>query len=247
MRRDQSLQERARREASRLSTAPARPRPTWATRCWKPSRPAEEVPASPLILVDDLDAYRWAIPDRAGDAAADRIAGRRCRCACGPATEWTGGRRSGRVGRDGQIGSSGRRGALPSVGLLWDRWLRQHAIGFLSDAERASGSRVFRPRSPVATSPPISPYPGADRRRIPRTTSAANRLGYALQLGALRYPGFSPDDPSTVPEAVVAFVPKPLDVAPTTATVWATRPDAHRASTAPRQVAQSRSVQLRRP
>ena len=65
----------------------------------------------------------------------------------------------------------------------------------------------------------------ADRRRIPRTTSAANRLGFALQLGALRYPGFSPDDPSTVPEAVVAFVPKPLDVAPTTATVWATRPD----------------------
>src|SRR5262249_59097830 len=41
----------------------------------------------------------------------------------------------------------------------------------------------------------------ADRRQIPRTASAANRLGFALQLGALRYLGFSPDDLSTAPEA----------------------------------------------
>jgi hypothetical protein len=53
----------------------------------------------------------------------------------------------------------------------------------------------------------------ADRRQIPRTASPANRLGFALQLGALRFLGFCPDDLSTAPEAVVAFVARQLDLA----------------------------------
>ena len=54
----------------------------------------------------------------------------------------------------------------------------------------------------------------ADRRQVPRTTSPANRLGFALQLGTLRFLGFCPDDLGTVPEAVVAYVARQLDVAP---------------------------------
>jgi rRNA maturation protein Nop10 len=78
----------------------------------------------------------------------------------------------------------------------------------------ASGSTASRPRSPGTISSPISPSPAPIVTRSPGTASAANRLGFALQPGALRYLGFSPDNPSTAPEAVVAFVAKQLDVAP---------------------------------
>ena len=86
-------------------------------------------------------------------------------------------------------------------------------IGFLSDAERER-----------LDSFPAQVVPGdietyftlsrADRRQIPRTASPANRLGFAIQLGALRFLGFCPDDLSTAPEAVVVFVARQLDVAP---------------------------------
>ncbi|MBV8556918.1 MAG: Tn3 family transposase, partial [Planctomycetaceae bacterium] len=86
-------------------------------------------------------------------------------------------------------------------------------VGFLSDAERERLDRF-----------PAQVVPGdietyftlsrADRRQIPRTAPPANRLGFALQLGALRFLGFCPDDLGTAPEAVVAFVARQLDVAP---------------------------------
>jgi hypothetical protein len=86
-------------------------------------------------------------------------------------------------------------------------------IGFLSDAERERLDGF-----------PAQIVPGdldtyfilsrADRRQIPRTTSASNRLGFALQLGMLRFLGFCPDDLSTAPQTVVAFVAKQLDVEP---------------------------------
>ena len=86
-------------------------------------------------------------------------------------------------------------------------------IGFLTDAERER-----------LDSFPAQVVPGdldtyftlsrADRRQVPRTTSGANRLGFALQLGTLRFLGFCPDDLSTAPEAVVAFVAKQIDVPP---------------------------------
>src|SRR5258708_29958110 len=72
-------------------------------------------------------------------------------------------------------------------------------IGFLSDAERERLDGF-----------PAQIVPGdldtyfilsrANRRLIPRTTSASNRLGFALQLGMLRFLGFCPDDLSTVPQ-----------------------------------------------
>jgi TnpA family transposase len=86
-------------------------------------------------------------------------------------------------------------------------------VGFLSDAERER-----------LDSFPAQVVPGdietyftlsrADRRQIPRTASPANRLGFAIQLGALRFLGFCPDDLTTVPEAVVTFVARQIDVAP---------------------------------
>src|SRR5262249_44295767 len=86
-------------------------------------------------------------------------------------------------------------------------------IGFLTDAERErlDSFPAQVTRGDILTYFTLS---RADRCQIPRTTSAANRLGFALQLGALRYLGFSPDDLSTAPEAVVTFVAQQLAVAP---------------------------------
>jgi Domain of unknown function (DUF4158) len=85
--------------------------------------------------------------------------------------------------------------------------------GFLSDAERER-----------LDSFPAQIVPGdidryftlsrADRRQIPGTASPANRLGFAIQLGTLRFLGFCPDDLSAAPEAVIVFVARQLDVAP---------------------------------
>lgn len=92
-------------------------------------------------------------------------------------------------------------------------------IGFLSDAERERLGGF-----------PAQIVPGdldtyfilsrADRRQIPRTTSASNRLGFALQLGMLRFLGFCPDDLSTAPQSVVAFVAKQLDADPGEIARW---------------------------
>ena len=86
-------------------------------------------------------------------------------------------------------------------------------IGFLTDAERErlDGFPAQVVPGDVETYFTLS---RADRRQVPRTTSAANRLGFALQLGTLRFLGFCPDDLSTAPEAVVAFVAKQIDVPP---------------------------------
>jgi len=55
----------------------------------------------------------------------------------------------------------------------------------------------------------------SDRHSIPRYSAAHNRLGYALQLCALRFMGFVPDDLSSAPPEAVAFVAQQLDVEPT--------------------------------
>ena len=64
-------------------------------------------------------------------------------------------------------------------------------IGFLSDAERErlDSFPTQITRGDIVTYFTLS---RADRGQIPRTISAANRLGFALQLGALRYLGFKP-------------------------------------------------------
>ncbi len=69
----------------------------------------------------------------------------------------------------------GRRGGESAVGVV-----------FLSEAERQRLDRFPTQVVPgdLATYFTLS---RADRAQIPRTTSAANRLGFALKLGALRY------------------------------------------------------------
>ena len=54
----------------------------------------------------------------------------------------------------------------------------------------------------------------ADRRRVYRQRGAHNRLGFALQLCALRYLGFAPDDLTTAPVPVVSYVAEQLGEAP---------------------------------
>ena len=85
--------------------------------------------------------------------------------------------------------------------------------GFLSEAERErlDGFPAQIVPGDIETYFTLS---RADRAQIPRTTSAANRLGFALQLGTLRFLGFCPDDLRATPDAVVTFVAEQLDVAP---------------------------------
>jgi len=52
----------------------------------------------------------------------------------------------------------------------------------------------------------------ADLAQLPRTTARHNHLGFALQLCTLRYLGFCPDDLTTMPTTVVAYVADQLGV-----------------------------------
>ena len=53
-----------------------------------------------------------------------------------------------------------------------------------------------------------------DTREVNRQREPFNRLGYALQLCALRYLGFVPTDFTATPEGVVTFVAEQLAIAP---------------------------------
>jgi hypothetical protein len=96
-------------------------------------------------------------------------------------------------------------------------------IGFLSDAgrERLDGFPAQVLPGDIETYFTLS---RADRGQVPRTASPADRLGFALQLGTLRFPGFCPDDLGTAPEAVVIFVARQLGVAPSELARYGWRP-----------------------
>src|SRR5712691_11205050 len=53
-----------------------------------------------------------------------------------------------------------------------------------------------------------------DTREVNRQREPFNRLGYALQVCALRYLGFVPTDFTATPEVAVTFVAEPLGIAP---------------------------------
>jgi TnpA family transposase len=63
----------------------------------------------------------------------------------------------------------------------------------------------------------------SDRAQNPRRSAPANRLGFALQLCALRYLGFCPDDLSTIPPPAVAYVAQQLAVDPRSLTHYGAR------------------------
>jgi hypothetical protein len=62
-----------------------------------------------------------------------------------------------------------------------------------------------------------------DLASIPRSSAPHNRLGYALQLCALRFMGFVPDDLSSAPPEAVAFVAQQLQVKPNGLADYGTR------------------------
>jgi TnpA family transposase len=53
-----------------------------------------------------------------------------------------------------------------------------------------------------------------DKKQIPITTNASNRLGFALQLCTLRYLGFCPDILTPLPAEVLGYLAKQLGVDP---------------------------------
>jgi TnpA family transposase len=62
-----------------------------------------------------------------------------------------------------------------------------------------------------------------DTREVNRQREPFNRLGYALQLCALRYLGFVPTDFTATPEVVVTFVAEQLGIAPRVLALYANR------------------------
>lgn len=54
----------------------------------------------------------------------------------------------------------------------------------------------------------------SDKKQIPITTNASNRLGFALQLCTLRYLGFCPDKLTPIPAEVLEYLAKQLGVDP---------------------------------
>src|SRR5438105_4339408 len=63
----------------------------------------------------------------------------------------------------------------------------------------------------------------ADLDQLPKTSTAHNRLGFALQLCTLRYLGFCPDNLSTIPKNVVAFVAGQLGIKEATTDAYGSR------------------------
>src|SRR6266446_8042294 len=53
-----------------------------------------------------------------------------------------------------------------------------------------------------------------DTQEVRKQRGAPNQLGFALQLCALRYLGFAPDDLGTTPDVAVTFVAQQLGVSP---------------------------------
>lgn len=84
---------------------------------------------------------------------------------------------------------------------------------FLTDAERA---RLGRYPADVPIEDLIAHFTltAADLTQVRERRGDANRLGFSLQLGALRAFGFCPDDVTTAPSALVRFVADQLGVLP---------------------------------
>ena len=87
-------------------------------------------------------------------------------------------------------------------------------IGFLTAADRARLNR-FPEQIPDEDLSAFFLLSEADQREINQQHSEAHtRLGFALQLCALRYIGFAPDDLTTAPAGAVEYVAQPLGVPP---------------------------------
>ena len=95
-------------------------------------------------------------------------------------------------------------------------------VQFLTDAERARLNAFPAEITPddLITYFTLSP---ADRAQLHTLRGDQNRLGFVLQLGTLRYLGFCPDDLTTAPATVVAYLAEQLGVAPAALADYGTR------------------------
>jgi len=84
---------------------------------------------------------------------------------------------------------------------------------FLTEAERER-LRRFPAEIPPADVIAYFTLSPADLVQVHHQRGDHNRLGFALQLGALRYLGFSPDDLTTAPASVVASLSQQLAMRP---------------------------------
>ncbi len=104
-------------------------------------------------------------------------------------------------------------------------------VSFLSDAER---ERFNSFPADLSTDDLIAFFTlsEGDLQQIPKTTTAANRLGFALRLLLLRFLGFHLPDLSGIPTAVGNYVAEQIDINPEELNFYGER-DA--TQTAPRQ------------
>jgi hypothetical protein len=93
---------------------------------------------------------------------------------------------------------------------------------FLSDAERERLTRFPAdvPPEDLVSTFTLSPK---DITRVLLHHGQANYLGFGLQICALRYLGFAPDDLSTAPSTVVKYVARQPGVSPETLKQYGTR------------------------
>ena len=62
-----------------------------------------------------------------------------------------------------------------------------------------------------------------DMEQVERQRGDHNRLGFGLQLCALRYLGFSPNDITTIPDEIISYVSKQLNVDPSVLKLYGER------------------------
>jgi Domain of unknown function (DUF4158)/Tn3 transposase DDE domain len=86
-------------------------------------------------------------------------------------------------------------------------------IDFLTAVERERLNR-FPDLIPDEDLRVFFPLSDRDMVEVRKQRGAANQLGFALQLCALRYLGFAPDDLGTTPEAAATFVAQQVGVSP---------------------------------
>jgi TnpA family transposase len=93
---------------------------------------------------------------------------------------------------------------------------------FLADAERERLTRfpVEVPPEDLVSAFTLSPK---DITKVLLHRGQPNYLGFALQICALRYLGFSPDDLQATPESVVAYVARQIGVSPKVLAQYGTR------------------------
>jgi TnpA family transposase len=95
-------------------------------------------------------------------------------------------------------------------------------VGFLNDFER---ERLSCFPAEIASEDIVAFFTlsSSDLAHIPKTTANHNRLGFALQLCAMRYLGFCPDKLTTAPSEVVAYIAHQLSITPNVLALYGER------------------------